>query len=131
MPVIRPHRDEPQPSAWPYLEITDLAFGAHVAETFEVEQPQPRTLVLRGRCPRCAHPMEFLVTDQVVRRWRRPDPADELPAPPGSAGSAGPAGSGDQTAEEPMVCTCEAAHAGRPDGYLGCGAYWNVRISRA
>ncbi|EIV91770.1 hypothetical protein [Frankia sp. QA3] len=122
MALTRPRRDEQPPSAGPYLEITDLAYGAHVAETFEVEQPQSRTLVLRGRCPRCDHPMEFLVTDQVVKRWRRSNPQDEPPPPPGSD---------DRTAEEPMVCTCEGDHAGRPEGYLGCGAYWNVKISQA
>jgi hypothetical protein len=26
---------------------------------------------------------------------------------------------------EPVICTCEEPHDGRPEGQVGCGAYWN------
>jgi hypothetical protein len=99
----------------PYEEVTDVAYGEHVATTFKVDSPQPRTLILNGTCPRCAHPMEFMITDQVVKRWRWP-PAEPTPAPAA------------EPADEPMMCTCEADHPHRPDDYVGCGAYWNIKV---
>lgn len=94
----------------PYEEVTDLAYGAHAA-TFEVEQPDPHTIVLRGTCPRCGHAMAYRIIDQVVRR-------------PAATGGEEPA-----STEETMMCTCGAEHADRPQDYVGCGAFWNLTIS--
>lgn len=99
----------------PYEEVTDVAYGEHVASTFEVQSPQPGSLVLTGACPRCQHPMEFLITNQVVKRWR---PLRTRTAPVAEP----------ETTDEPMMCTCAADHADRPDDYVGCGAYWNVKV---
>lgn len=108
--------EEDQPLNEPFEEVTDLAYGEHAAATFEVEQPHPRTLVLRGTCPRCRHSMEFMISDEVVRRlrWFRPGTKESMPV---------------KTTEEPMLCTCGADHPNRPEGYVGCGAYWNLEVS--
>ena len=107
--------DAPHP---PYQEVTDVAYGENASRTFEVEQPDRHTIVLRGRCPRCHHIMDFMISDHVVRRqsWFRflvPETA--------------PTG----ISEEPMMCTCGIDHPHRPPESVGCGAYWNLEIKRS
>ena len=51
-----------------YQEVTDVAYGEDAATTFEVEEPDRHTIVLRGPCPRCQHMMDFIISDEVVRR---------------------------------------------------------------
>jgi hypothetical protein len=99
----------------PYEEVTRLAFAEEVARTFQVEQPDPHTILLRGACPRCRHVMDYRITEQVVRRRVRLDRSGGEP----------------ETAEETMLCTCGADHPDRSDGNVGCGAYWNLKISES
>jgi hypothetical protein len=91
-------------------------YGEDAARTFEVEQPDPHTIVLRGSCPRCHHAMEFMISDLVVRhqRWLRFRNSEQAPDA--------------RMTEEPMLCTCKVDHPNRPPDYVGCGAYWNLEI---
>ncbi|MFC4049871.1 hypothetical protein ACFOY4_09275 [Actinomadura syzygii] len=95
----------------PYEETTDPEFAGAAARTFAVET-YPDGLLLRGPCPRCASVIEVALVDEVFSRgllgWRRGSPAPP-PAP---------------EPVEPVICTCTEAHPGRPDGRVGCGAYW-------
>jgi hypothetical protein len=34
------------------------------------------------------------------------------------------------TEETPVLCTCLTTHPDRPAGEEGCGAYWNIRLTR-
>ncbi|MEU3355188.1 hypothetical protein [Streptomyces sp. NPDC037389] len=101
----------------PYEEVTDVAYGERVAAAFAVRPARPGTMVLTGACPRCDHTMEFLITDQVVKR------SHHVPAP-----APAPAPAATVPEDEPMMCTCEAEHEHRPAGFVGCGAYWNIKV---
>ncbi|MEU4240912.1 hypothetical protein [Actinoplanes sp. NPDC026619] len=93
----------------PYEEVTDDAY-AEVAAAFDVSSPAPGTLLLAGRCPRCAAEIRVPVIDGVFKnagRFRRA-PAERM---------------------APMICTCAEEHPGRPPGRIGCGAYWLLRIT--
>jgi hypothetical protein len=94
-----------------YQEITDPSY-ASVASAFEIEEHQLGTLSLRGPCPRCGTVIEIPVVSQVVRRIRRPtrEPAVVV------------------ADVEPVICTCDEPHEGRPEGRVGCGAYWNFTL---
>jgi hypothetical protein len=114
IPQVRPGDASP-----PYQEVTDVAFGDAAARTFEIEQPDRHTLLLRGHCPRCHHTMDFMISDQVVRRqnwftFRGAGTASKM-----------------ELFEEPMMCTCGIDHPRRPTDTVGCGAYWNLEIRRS
>jgi hypothetical protein len=34
----------------------------------------------------------------------------------------------DEPNGEPMICTCDKEHAGRPPDRRGCGAFWNLTV---
>jgi hypothetical protein len=109
-----PETGQPGTPPLAYEEKTDDRYAEHAARTFTAH-PTGGAITLRGDCLRCEHVMEYLIGD-VVRQWKSP-PATP-PAPPPEA-------------EEPehMVCTCEGEHPNRPDGFLGCGAYWDLAVS--
>ena len=97
----------------PYQERTDDSYAEQAAK-FEV-RTDDESVELTGPCPRCGHMMTYLITDFIARHWlrfavREPDPATE--------------------SEEPMLCTCDGEHPGRPSEGFGCGAYWNLKVSR-
>jgi CHAT domain len=102
----------------PYLEMTEDAYGPRAAESFTVEEPAAGTLVLRGPCPRCEALIEIPVVSSVFRLSRSIRGPLRRKTP--------------STAEtghvEPMMCTCQDGHPGRPEGYSGCGAYWTLTI---
>ncbi|WP_436532518.1 hypothetical protein [Actinoplanes sp. HUAS TT8] len=109
-PPSQPENEKPLP----YEECTDAAYAEH-ASRFDVEQVG-RSTVLRGICQRCRHVMEYLIRGHVVRtggRWPFSRPQPELPA----------------TGTERMICTCDGDHPNRPDGFKGCGAFWDVTIT--
>ncbi|KJE22158.1 hypothetical protein FF36_03590 [Frankia torreyi] len=110
--TVIPPRDEPPAAARVvgYVEVTDPGFRTHAEATFRQDRPSRGGLLLRGHCPRCGHYMTYYATDVVVRGLlplRRPRPPT-------------PAAGGDLT----VICTCAEEHAGRPEDYEGCGAYW-------
>lgn len=100
----------------PYREVTDEEYAAFAASQFTVEEPRPGTLILRGQCPRCHAVIDIPVVSGIFRTsslpgrklWHRQQ-ADHV---------------------EPMMCTCEESHPGRPDDVVGCGAYWTLTLSR-
>jgi hypothetical protein len=102
----------------PYREMTDESYAESAARDFTVEEPKRGILILRGPCPRCRAIIDIPVVDGIffraslrdARMWhRRRSGADH---------------------EEPMLCTCEERHPGRPDDAVGCGAYWTLVLSR-
>lgn len=93
------------------IETTD-AYSATAATAF-VAQPTTGGIVLVGPCPRCADPMQYPWVDDSYRGILPPTGLSALPA-------------NRRTAK--MICTCSAPHEGRPDGEIGCGAYWNLSL---
>ncbi|HSS41096.1 MAG TPA: hypothetical protein VLK37_00935 [Solirubrobacterales bacterium] len=68
-----------------------------------------------GDCPRCGHPWEKVVPDEVVvmaLEAERPESEDE--------------------GIHVVQCNCTHPHPDRPDGItVGCGAYWGLRVRNA
>jgi hypothetical protein len=100
----------------PYREVTEDRY-AESAQNFTIEEPRPGTLVLRGPCPRCEAIIDIPVVSGIFRSSRL-------------LGSRGPHNSPATGQIEPMMCTCEDDHPGRPEGAFGCGAYWTLVLSR-
>ena len=101
----------------PYQEVTNDEYAVHAVDNFSVEQTDGGAIIMRGTCARCHHVMEYLIGDVIrISGWR-----------PGSRAKSTPV-----TAEEPehMVCTCEAEHPNQPEGFRGCGAFWDIAVSR-
>lgn len=103
----------------PYREITDPEYSTTAARLFTAEDAGPGVTVLRGSCPRCGAALEVpLVTDVfqgmrsipgIIRRRRAtPQPDERI---------------------EPMACTCNDGHPHRPEGRVGCGAYWTLLLT--
>ncbi|MFF3877145.1 hypothetical protein [Streptomyces sp. NPDC001978] len=101
----------------PYQEVTHAAYAEDAARTFAVTEAGPGTVVLTGRCPRCAAEIEVPVVNTVYKsfRWRRRTAPAPVP----------------DEQVEPLICTCTEPHPGRPEGRFGCGAYWLLTIGRA
>lgn len=96
------------PTPLPYREITDQQYAITAAGEFEIEEYRPGILTLRGPCPRCGAIIEIPVVGQVVKGVT-PEALSF----------------GEASEWEPVICTCEEPHEGRPEGRVGCGAYWN------
>ena len=102
-----------KPALLPYLEVTNPGYAATAASAFEVQEGQLGDLSLRGPCPRCGIVIEIPVFDYVVRKagwpavWRsrRTRASNPSSAP----------------VMNPTKC--------RPEGQVGCGAYWNFTLS--
>lgn len=100
----------------PYAEVTESDYAERAAATFRASRPAPGTLVLTGPCPRCDTVIRVPVVDGVYKgpsrfrlgTQREPEPPQRL---------------------EPLICTCEEEHPGRPAGRVGCGAYWLQQIT--
>lgn len=103
----------------PYQETTAVEFGQHVVRTFTVTEPRPGTLILSGRCPRCAAAIDVPVVNGVFRSLRPRLGRRRTEGRPGTAS---------QSRVELMMCTCDEDHPDRPAGRYGCGAYWSVRV---
>jgi hypothetical protein len=97
------------PAPLPYQERTDAQYATTAAGNFEIEEYKVGVLTLRGPCPRCGAMIEIPVVNRVVRAV-------------GQVAAASPRQASDG---EPVICTCEEPHDGRPEGQVGCGAYWN------
>jgi len=110
-----PGQDKPLP----YTEITDEMYAEVAARDFTVMELAHGTLALRGPCPRCRAFIEIPVVSSVFRSSRSigswPRPREPK--------------SGEAGHREPMMCTCEDDHSGRPEGRSGCGAYWTLAIT--
>ncbi|WP_445528866.1 hypothetical protein [Streptomyces cyslabdanicus] len=100
----------------PYEEITEPSFGARAAVEFSLIQVGPGAAELRGPCPRCRTTIRLPVVNSVYknfRLWRRPG---QQASPP-------------SVHEELVICTCAEDHPGRPEGKVGCGAFWRLEIT--
>jgi hypothetical protein len=93
----------------PYRETTDPDYAATAATTFIIEDHGIGLRLLRGRCPRCAAAIDIPVVRQVVK-------------------GSGQTVTASTSAIEPVLCTCDETHDGRPEGRVGCGAYWNFTL---
>lgn len=97
----------------PYQEITEPAFAEKAAATFTIENYGIGMDLLQGPCPRCLAVISIPMFREIVK---------------GSEGGASASGSGDESAGEPMICTCDEEHVGRPAHRRGCGAFWNLIV---
>ena len=111
-----------------YDVITDPSYPTKAAATFTVEfvpsDEAPVRIVLGGPCPRCEEQMVQVHPLFIVKGVEEIDEATavglwEL------AGTDVP----DQW-DIPMSCACGEAHATRPEGAIGCGAYWGLTVER-
>lgn len=93
-----------------FQKVTDDDYARAFTDKCETA-PFTRGVLISGDCPRCGHHMTFPVFTRVFQ----------------SAGAA-PVQPDREDMIEPMLCTCENAHPGRPDGEEGCGAYWAVFV---
>jgi hypothetical protein len=93
-----------------YREVSEPDYAEEAAATFVIEDFDIGMSLLSGLCPRCGAPIEVPLIDGVFRGDRAVlvDTAER-------AGG---------TRAVPIICTCTEAHPGRPDGRVGCGAYW-------
>jgi len=111
----------PGPSL-PYAEISEDAFAERAAATFTVAEPTRGMLILRGPCPRCQTQIDIPVVTTLFRSSYGFGGRFLAKGPPATrAGDVEP---------EPMVCTCDDEHPGRPADRFGCGAYWMLAISK-
>jgi hypothetical protein len=99
-------------------QVAYLAFWLVVGRSDRAVQPARAgsgAITLRGSCARCGHVMEYLIGN-VIResRWR---PASRREPAPAAAQET-----------EHMVCTCEGEHPNQPEGFRGCGAYWDLAV---
>ena len=94
----------------PFKIVTDDAYAVAFAATCTPSETR-RGVQLTGTCPRCGHPMDFLVPTSVYQRPVRAVLNTNQP--------------------EPVLCTCTAPHPGTPAGEEGCGAYWNVELTES
>ncbi|GGX04972.1 hypothetical protein GCM10010297_28160 [Streptomyces malachitofuscus] len=95
----------------PYAELSRDEYAETAARDFVPFRVSAGITLLEGPCPRCRGAMSVHLVEDIVR------------------------GGGPTTATaEPyhtLRCGCRSAHAGRPDGRTGCGAYWNIVVARA
>lgn len=104
----------------PYSEVSDSGYAEYAADNFTLDMTQPGFTVLRGTCPRCEDFMVYPVLEDVYKTTR-PNDGGGTSKTPGESDSSGRV--------EPMICTCEGEHPGRPAGAEGCGAYWSLRLT--
>ena len=115
--------DDETADAVAYEEVTKEEY-AKQASSFDAEEAADGSAVLRGSCPRCHHITEHTIAaDVTTRPWSLwPSQRREV-TPPAVAGS-------QEDPIEQMCCLCDADHVGRPASYRGCGAYWDLVVSR-
>lgn len=106
--------DEPQEPPSLYEEVTATGYAEAFANACTAV-PNRRGVVLMGTCPRCGHAMEYPLVTQVFQNTTLPG-SHALPAP---------------GEEHPLLCTCLEAHPERPPSEEGCGAYWNIQLTRS
>jgi hypothetical protein len=105
----------------PYRELSEDDYAQRAADrNFVLDVSEPGFPILRGTCPRCGHFMLFPVLEEVYKAVR---PENEQKPSPAKGGTKGK----EQT--EPMICTCEEEHPGRPAEAEGCGAYWKLLLT--
>jgi hypothetical protein len=106
---------EPQP----YRENTQDSYAQWAADTFAARNAEPGVLLLHGSCPQCQANIEVVIVTTIfaarhrIRDWLRSARQPKR----------------DEDVRQPVLCTCQDDHPGRPDGRLGCGAYWTMIIA--
>ncbi|MFH0173786.1 hypothetical protein ACIA6D_17460 [Streptomyces cacaoi] len=106
------HQADP---ALPYQETSEQHYTTAAFATFTVETADLHLLILRGPCPRCGAEIEIPVIDTMLSGSRAALPFGAAPVPA-------------ESRTEPVLCTSAADHPGRPEGAVGCGAYWMAAI---
>jgi hypothetical protein len=96
--------DAPTDGLVPYREISEPGYAEQAAATFVIEEFGVGMSLLGGHCPRCRVAIEIPLIDGVFRSHLATGTRDVRAVP--------------------IICTCTEAHPGRPDGRVGCGAYW-------
>lgn len=103
------------PDTLPYAEVTEQGYAETAATTFVARRVGP-AVVLTGPCPRCQDPITCSLVDEVFRRGDPRAPARPAEPPPRDA----------KPPYRTVLCTCAVAHPYRPEGRIGCGAYWTL-----
>lgn len=102
----------------PYRETTDDTYAELAAQTFTAEEPKPGVLALHGPCPRCGAIMDWSVITDIFEGMRSLGHPLRL-SPPTQR---------DAEHVEPIMCACDDDHPRRPEGRVGCGAYWTFLV---
>jgi len=97
----------------PFDEVTDGAYAQTFLATHTAAENR-RGVDLRGRCPRCGDPMDFPIVTEIFQSTVAPGHSADRNSPD----------------EKTVLCTCQADHPDKPAGEKGCGAYWNIRLTR-
>jgi len=103
----------------PYEERTSPEYSEAAANSFEVRELSQGLREVTGTCPRCKAHVVMFDADEVARGGPstvRVKAKGKAPAP--------------ATLDIVVFCTCNEPHPGRPEGRLGCGAYWTLRLRR-
>lgn len=95
-----------------YAVVTADTYGDTFAGSCSPPVETRRGILLVGTCPRCGDQMQFPFVTEVFKA-----PAGPAPVPAASP-------------DTPMLCTCRGTHPARPEGEEGCGAFWNIRLTR-
>jgi hypothetical protein len=96
----------------PYEETSESHYAA---AAFTVERVDLHVLILRGQCPRCGDEIEIPIIDTMLSGSRASLPFHT-------------ARMSEETRVEAVLCTSSSDHPGRPEGAVGCGAYWMTEI---
>ncbi len=110
----------PDRNPLPYREVSEGDYAQRAADqNFVLDMSEPGVPILRGTCPRCSDFMIFPVLEDVYK----------VISPKNQHAALAAKGAGDSRDQiEPMICTCEKEHPGRPAQAEGCGAYWKLRL---
>ena len=91
----------------PFAEITDDSYAEKFAATCKTRDTR-RGVELIGNCPRCGDAIGLPLPDRVFLSAGTPS----APKPAS------------------VLCNCNGDHADRPAGEEGCGAYWNLNLTK-
>jgi hypothetical protein len=114
-----------------YAEEHPRGSEAKAAATFAVEfvptTRAPAEIVVRGPCPRCAHPMTHPQPLLIVEGIEAIDEATASGMWDVAERQGHPI---PETWDFTVICGCHVTHANAPEGAAGCGGFWNMRATR-
>ncbi|WP_431947574.1 hypothetical protein [Micromonospora marina] len=90
-----------------FAEVTDGSYAEKFATTCKSRETR-RGIEVIGTCPRCSDVIGLLLPDRVFLNAGTPSAAKITT----------------------VLCNCDEDHANRPTGEEGCGAYWNLNLTR-
>ena len=100
------------PDPMEYEEVTSDDYAALFVDS-ATSSTTRRGVLLSGTCPRCKDPMDYPIVTEVFQL--------------ATGGGRSATAADDDT---PLLCTCTVHHPNRPADDEGCGAYWNIHLSK-